>query len=301
VADAVEGAFGLCMPVERFPSEWRCERLRDWLRSVGLGQVVGAEDVRDEVLAEIQGYFERAAAGAQAERPPEFARADTLTAALQICLETSLSEEGRNFNALANAVATKFGVELDPFELSKLPADELEATLRKAVLDAYERRKNELTSQRMLWTVRQLLLQTIDIKWKDHLYDMDHLRGTIGFRGYGQQDPKVEYKREGTSMFDLMTKSIEDTVTDYVLKVEFNLGEEEARRVWRADSYVHEASESFRKQQEVAEAPMGGKPTARPVAAAREPGRNDPCPCGKKRPDGKPVKYKNCCGRRRGR
>jgi preprotein translocase subunit SecA len=298
VADAVDGAFGLCLPAEQFPSEWRCEKLREWLRAVGLSEMVAAEDLRDEVVEELTAYFEKGATGALAARPAEQARGELVSVALQVFVETDLTTEDRNFIGLVNAVGKKYGIELDPFELSKLGTEELEELLRDQVFRAYETRKRELGTRRMLWTIRQLLLQTIDLKWKDHLYNMDHLRGVIGFRGYGQQDPKVEYKREGYSMFDQMTKSIEDTVTDYLLKVEFNLGEEEARHVWRADSYVHEAAESYKQQQQAAEAPQGERTVARSVTTRKEPGRNDPCPCGKTRADGKPVKYKNCCGRR---
>ena len=290
-ANAVEGALGLCLSAERFPNEWHCDELRTWLRDAGLSQMADAEQLRDEALGDIQAYFQRAAVAAYAGRPAEVVRADLVTAALQVFLETDLAQEGRNFIALTNAAANKYGLDLEPFELSKLPYGQLEAALHDRVLEAYEARKRQLGAQPMLWTIRQLLLQTIDIKWKDHLYNMDHLRGTIGFRGYGQKDPKVEYKREGYEMFDTMTQSIEDTVTDYVLKVEFNLGEDEARHVWQADSYIHEASESFKQQQQVAEAPMGGAPAVKSIAARREPGRNDPCPCG----SGK--KYKKCCGR----
>jgi len=300
VGDAVQGALGLCLPAEQFPSEWRWESMRDWLRAVGLSQLMDAEHLRDETLADIQTYFVKAAGAACAQRPAEAVRAELTTTALHVFIETDLAEEGRNFIGLANAMARKYGVNLDPFELSKRGAEELEPDLRERVFEAYERRKRELGTRRMLWTARQILLQTIDLKWKDHLYNMDHLRGVIGFRGYGQKDPKVEYKREGYEMFDTMTRSIEDTVSDYVLKVEFNFGEDEARSVWQADSYIHEAAESFKQQQRAAEAPQGGeRRVTRPIASRKEPGRNDPCPCGRKRADGRPVKYKNCCGRRR--
>jgi len=298
VVDAVEGAFALTTSAEQFPTAWRCEHLREWLRSVGLSPIVSSDDLRDETLADIEAYFEKAAVEGQGRRPVEQVRATLVTAALQVFLETALSEEGRNYIGLASAVAKKYGIELGPFELSKHTAEDLEARLRDRVFQAYETRKAQLGTRQMLWTIRQILLQTIDMKWKDHLYNMDHLRGVIGFRGYGQKDPKVEYKREGYEMFDMMTGSIEDTVTDYLLKVEFSFGEEEARNIWRADSYIHEAAESYKQQQQAAQAPQGERPVAKPISAGKEPGRNDPCPCGKKRSDGKPVKYKNCCGRR---
>ncbi|HUT31837.1 MAG TPA: preprotein translocase subunit SecA [Planctomycetota bacterium] len=305
--DALEGVFALCVPPEQFPAQWQCEAMDTWLRGAGLALSASAEDIRAETLAAIESHIEQAVAAAYAERPVEQARAEVVRIALGVFLETDLAEEGRNLIGLANAVNRKFGVPLEPFELSKhRPEDfqRLGAHLRDRVLETYEARKRELGSQRMLWTIRQLLLQTIDVKWKQHLYNMDLLRGTIGFRGYGQQDPKVEYKREGYKMFDLMTKSIEDTVTDYLLKVKYERDEEEARSIWQADRYIHEEAASYREQHEqqqrAAEAPAArsGKPVVRAIVSGREPGRNDPCPCGKTKADGKPVKYKNCCGRR---
>jgi preprotein translocase subunit SecA len=54
--------------------------------------------------------------------------------------------------------------------------------------------------------LRYVVLSTIDEKWKDHLYDLDHLKASIGFRGWGQKDPLLEYKKEAYDMFeDLMT------------------------------------------------------------------------------------------------
>jgi preprotein translocase subunit SecA len=300
VGDAVAGIFELCMPSEQFPTEWRCEVMHDWLRATGLSAVLSAEDLREDTLGAIRSYFERAALDALRERPAEQTRDVLVTAALQVFLESSLAEEGNDFMGLANALHGKFGLDVDPLELSKLDAGELEERLRGQVLAAYEARKRQLGAGPMLWTIRQILLQTIDLKWKDHLYNMDHLRGVIGFRGYGQKDPKVEYKREGYEMFDTMTRSIEDSVTDYLLKVEFSFGERDVPSVWHADSYIHEAAQVYQQQQEAAAAPQGGEAVGhKPIMSGKEPGRNDPCPCGKTRADGKPVKYKNCCGRRR--
>jgi preprotein translocase subunit SecA len=309
VPDAVDAVFELCLPAERFPSSWRCDALQNWLRAVGLAHVLQAEDLREETLEAILDYFVEAAVSGHAKRPVGQVRAETLTAALQVFIETDLAAEGRNIVALANAIAGRYGIELDPFELSKQPLEAIESEVDERVRTTYERRKRQLGPRNMLWTVRQLLLQTTDSKWKDHLYNMDHLRGVIGFRGYGQKDPKVEYKREGYEMFEAMTESIEDAVAEYFLKVEFSLGEEQAESVWQADSYIHEEAEVYDQQQamaaqaaaqaQAAAAPRGQEgPAVKTISAAKEPGRNDPCPCGRKRSDGRPVKYKNCCGKR---
>ena len=67
---------------------------------------------------------------------------------------------------------------------------------------------------------RFILLDAFDSKWKDHLHEMDALKSGIGLRGYAQEDPKVEYKREGYSLFEEMLRTIQEQVTDYVLRIE---------------------------------------------------------------------------------
>ena len=67
---------------------------------------------------------------------------------------------------------------------------------------------------------RALLLQLLDTAWKDHLLAMDHLRSSVGLRGYAQVDPKVEYKREGMRIFEQMWESIGERVTDLVFRME---------------------------------------------------------------------------------
>src|SRR6185312_13405058 len=67
---------------------------------------------------------------------------------------------------------------------------------------------------------RALLLQILDSAWKEHLLAMDHLRSSVGLRGYAQVDPKVEYKREGMSLFEQMWVSVGNYVTDLIFKME---------------------------------------------------------------------------------
>ena len=64
------------------------------------------------------------------------------------------------------------------------------------------------------------MLQILDSAWKEHLLAMDHLRSSVGLRGYAQVDPKVEYKREGMSLFDSMWVSVGNYVTDLIFKME---------------------------------------------------------------------------------
>ena len=133
---------------------------------------------------------------------------------------------------------------------------------------------------------RYFLLEELDRCWKEHLRNMDSLRDGIGLRGYGQKDPKLEYKREGFEMFQAMLFRIRESVFKALTRVRIQQQpeEEEAPR------------EEFRHKEEPVAVSYSGSGTeaagATPAPARAEPrvGRNDPCPCG----SGK--KYKKCCG-----
>jgi preprotein translocase subunit SecA len=147
---------------------------------------------------------------------------------------------------------------------------------------------------------RGLLLNRLDMAWKNHLYTMDHLRSTVGLRGIGQLDPKSEYKREGMKEFNAMREGLQDKVTDAIFRLEEEVDFGEAT-VWAEQTARHDAaptarptSESdIRGQQDAAIAgSQGGDKKLEPIRnKGAKVGRNDPCPCG----SGK--KYKNCCMR----
>ena len=144
---------------------------------------------------------------------------------------------------------------------------------------------------------RYFLLEELDRCWKEHLRNMDALRDGIGLRGYGQRDPKLEYKREGFEMFQDMLFQIRESVFRALTRVRVQLvspEEEEARAAAEREAIARE----FRHREEPAELSYSGggetaaeAPARKPVRAAPRVGRNDPCPCG----SGK--KYKKCCGR----
>ncbi len=183
----------------------------------------------------------------------------------------------------------EFNYELSPEEIGKLDRDDLENRLTAAVDDRFrpEMRKME----------RALVLQLLDTAWKDHLLVMDHLRASVGLRGYAQVDPKVEYKREGMRTFDTMWRSIGQRVTDLIFKME-QLDEGFVGSTWTESEAIHEqaaAAGDIAAQQQAAidgtEADRKREPIRNREQRVR---RNDPCPCG----SGK--KYKNCCLRKTG-
>jgi preprotein translocase subunit SecA len=142
---------------------------------------------------------------------------------------------------------------------------------------------------------RQLLLQILDQAWKEHLLTMDHLRSSVGLRGYAQIDPKVEYKREGMRLFETMWKSVANYVTDLIFKME-QLDEGFVGSTWVERAAIKEeapsgtAAAAMSEQQQAA---IDGSQAATKLEPIRNRDekvpRNSPCPCG----SGK--KYKNCC------
>ncbi len=145
---------------------------------------------------------------------------------------------------------------------------------------------------------RYFLLEELDRCWKEHLRNMDALRDGIGLRGYGQRDPKLEYKREGFDMFQEMLFQIRESVFRSLTRVRVQRVSPEEEQA-RAEAEKEALAREFRHREESSgelSYSGGGEDEARPAKgtpakAAPRVGRNDPCPCG----SGK--KYKKCCGR----
>ncbi|MEW2918702.1 preprotein translocase subunit SecA [Ruegeria sp. ANG10] len=146
---------------------------------------------------------------------------------------------------------------------------------------------------------KQVLLNTIDGKWREHLLTLEHLRSVVGFRGYAQRDPLNEYKNESFQLFESMLDSLRETVTQQLSRVR-PLSEEEQREMLaqmqaqqaQTQQQVEQATE---RAEAVAEAEASGDPRPGFVeddpSTWGNPSRNDRCPCG----SGK--KFKHCHGR----
>ncbi len=173
--------------------------------------------------------------------------------------------------------------------------------LERRVLAAFDERSRP----EMRRMERAVVLQILDNAWKDHLLAMDHLRASVGLRGYAQVDPKVEYKREGMRTFDLMWKGIDERVVDIVFRIE-QVEDEAVRSAFRETAAIHAEASSGSLPEPAGGGMPDGSRTSENAAidaagegrrpepirnVASKTGRNDPCPCG----SGK--KFKNCCGR----
>ena len=133
---------------------------------------------------------------------------------------------------------------------------------------------------------RVVMLRVVDEYWMDHIDAMDDLRRGIGLRGYGNVKPIDAYKQEGFDMFEAMIAGIRAEVVRRIFTV----------RVRKEESVQRKSV----AKNAVTNAPGDGTVKKQPVKKVKKPGRNDPCPCGKLRPNGLPMKYKDCCGRNGG-
>lgn len=146
------------------------------------------------------------------------------------------------------------------------------------MIENYDKKMSQYEESLSSEMERHVVLEVLDIFWRRHLLNMDHLREGIGLRGYGQKNPKLEYKREGYRMFTEMMNNI------YI---------ESIKRLFAIQLVTQETIEKFesrerRKEQEIQKSTTNRdrEPVKRGVP---KPGRNDECPCG----SGK--KFKKCC------
>ena len=143
---------------------------------------------------------------------------------------------------------------------------------------------------------KQVLLHTIDSKWREHLLTLEHLRSVIGFRGYAQRDPLNEYKTESFQLFESMLDSLRESVTQQLARVR-PLTEEEQRQMLAQMAAQQAMLQKQAEAQTAAASPAAADPAAAPgfdendPATWGNPGRNDKCPCGSGR------KFKHCHGR----
>ena len=159
--------------------------------------------------------------------------------------------------------------------LATLTKEQAAADLLAIMKTYYQKKEAALTSPVMRELERVVTLRVVDEYWMDHLDAMTDLRQGIGLRAYGQNDPVVEYKREGYEMFENMIDSIREEIVRRMFLVQVKPQTEIKReKVAKVTSEGGAGDKTVKRQPQVRKAKVG---------------RNDPCPCG----SGK--KYKNCC------
>ena len=144
------------------------------------------------------------------------------------------------------------------------------------LLKIYEQKETELKPETLRQIEKAVLLQVIDTLWLEHIANMEHLRNSVGLRAYGQRDPLVEYKKEGLHLFNQLKEAIPALLVANIFKIQ-------ARPQIKEQQYV---VSDAKKPKVIPRSATGGKI-----------GRNDPCWCGARKPDGTYIKYKHCHGR----
>ncbi|MEO3822191.1 preprotein translocase subunit SecA [Actinomadura sp. B10D3] len=111
-------------------------------------------------------------------------------------------------------------------DISGLDAETLAARIREDARAAYDKREEELSSDVMRQLERRVVLNVLDRKWREHLYEMDYLQEGIGLRAMAQRDPLVEYQREGFDMFNAMLDGIKEESVGYLFNLEVQVDEQ---------------------------------------------------------------------------
>lgn len=169
--------------------------------------------------------------------------------------------------------------------------DEVDEKLHKIVMQHYEAKEEDISSEEMRELERYALLQVVDEEWRDHLHEMDLLKEGISFRAYAQKDPLIEYKKESLKLFETLIYRIQENVakkvfTTYIIRNGRIPDALKNIQVNHADASAFDAPSGNQQPKQ----PKPQKLQPRQVAPKVSP--NAPCPCG----SGK--KYKKCCGRK---
>src|SRR6056297_114657 len=173
--------------------------------------------------------------------------------------------------------------------------EDIAERLEKAADEMMAQKAAAFGPENMRSIEKQILLQAIDTKWREHLLTLEHLRSVVGFRGYAQRDPLNEYKNESFQLFETMLDSLRQDVTQKLSQIR-PMTEDEQK------SMMDELLKQRAAMEAAAEAPAGDQAAASAEGAAPgfdendpatwgNPGRNQVCPCG----SGK--KFKHCHGR----
>ena len=201
--------------------------------------------------------------------------------------------EQKSPEAIAAAFNQRWGTALTVDQVKDAQADD--GGVREMLI-----KRGKLVLRQELTDLEQYVLISIfDQAWKDHLYAMDMLKGSIGLHAFAERDPRVLFKKEGFRFFQEMMIGVRDKVTDLIFRVNV-VGQTKAKNAYNILAATHQEVESYGVSETIAVAQEmheaagqsqgeGGRVKTM-VREAPKVGRNDPCPCG----SGK--KYKKCCG-----
>ena len=191
-----------------------------------------------------------------------------------------------DIDLLKDKIKDKFGLNLpldNWVEEENFAGEELQDRINSETTRLFEEKKNRYGLEIIQTIEKQVLLQTIDKSWREHLLKLEHLRSVIGFRGYAQRDPLNEYKSEAYELFEVLLQTINEDVTKFMAFFQLV----DSSKIQNENSNAENAEFSYNKKNENNEK----NPQNTVTANWGKVGRNSPCPCG----SGK--KFKNCHGR----
>ena len=220
---------------------------------------------------------------------------------IDFAVETSQNKGNLNVSALHQSLLDSIGYDYTPAENDeKESPEDLAQTIKTAVHSLIDQKVAITGPEVFSLFIRQIYLKQIDTRWQNHLEELEDLRDSVSLRTYAQKNPLVEYKLEGSEIFDKMIDQIKSSVAKTVLRVQIRQDSAPRQNVPRKIVETHREGLSFgamaANQQAAARASAnaGAVSPVQVIRTAPKVGRNDPCPCG----SGK--KYKNCCGRNQG-
>jgi len=247
------------------------------------GAVVNLESERKDAAACIDKAVREVASSLIQQRERVLDNADALIGeAVGVHCDEKTHAEEWDIDALEENLSNTFNAKID---LKGVPLDQ-QALAEKAweqVEKLLEAREEDLGPIYLLYFARHFLLEEIDNQWIGHLRNMDHLREGIGLRGYGQRDPKQEYKKEGYDMFAEMMGRLKDNAISKLFRIQ-------VQREQELPEYEHKQRQMTMGRGQVDGDDGDGQPQKVKTIRRTRPriGRNDPCYCG----SGK--KYKKC-------
>lgn len=216
----------------------------------------------------------------------------------EVCITDNRDADQWETEQFSNLLLKYFNIHVgegeDPFELLSINQgmsdEDIYDVMKSRVKEQMDGRLEKFGEEFANYLMSIIMLRTVDAKWKEHLYSMDHLKSSVGFRAYGQKDPLQEYQKEGFAAFEEMYAGVQKQCVQHWFHVEV---QQNAPQQQPAPQQQQPKNLTYGREE------VGGNPQQQQQRGAQKPapvvnrqvkvGRNDPCPCG----SGK--KYKKCC------
>ncbi|MDR0676991.1 MAG: preprotein translocase subunit SecA [Elusimicrobiota bacterium] len=204
---------------------------------------------------------------------------DVVESVIDTYIPSKAYPEEWNLKGLCDWININANSDIDTLEeFREYQRDGIINSIKELLYEIYSQKIKELSKNIVLEIQRIVLLQVVDICWKEHLYNLDQLRKGIGFRAYGQKDPILEYKNEAYKLFLAMIQRIKTTSFEYIFKADMT------RKI------LIDEKDDFEMVKELSNEKKKNNFSQQRLKINKI-GRNDICPCG----SGK--KYKKCCGK----